>query len=287
MCRYGLRERSIQTGRSNINTRKPVYKHSASGVRLCRVFVLLKVALRPQRLILTFIKETAERAPRRRANAPTILFCCLHLVGCRTANMLSEIPLMTFRVFGAIAAVSVELVLRLLDDLHLVGCRTANMLSEIPLMTFRVFGAIAAVSVELVLRLLDDLRPCLFCRVVMLVHIVDYDVKALGYLPEVFRVLIVWSRVAHHHHGVAQLHRRVSDVAIRTGHARVLAKAEGSRQPIQRPGNIFVIEIDGDSLLVLFRRHSSVLLPSFLLSPSAFRAAIRTAAKPVRRRPQD
>src|ERR1041384_778606 len=247
MCRYGLRERSIQTGRSNINTRKPVYKHSASGVRLCRVFVLLKVALRPQRLILTFIKETAERAPRRRANAPTILFCCLHLV----------------------------------------GCRTANMLSEIPLMTFRVFGAIAAVSVELVLRLLDDLRPCLFCRVVMLVHIVDYDVKALGYLPEVFRVLIVWSRVAHHHHGVAQLHRRVSDVAIRTGHARVLAKAEGSRQPIQRPGNIFVIEIDGDSLLVLFRRHSSVLLPSFLLSPSAFRAAIRTAAKPVRRRPQD
>src|ERR1041384_1464752 len=62
MCRYGLRERSIQTGRSNINTRKPVYKHSASGVRLCRVFVLLKVALRPQRLILTFIKETAERA---------------------------------------------------------------------------------------------------------------------------------------------------------------------------------------------------------------------------------
>src|SRR6266702_6966662 len=81
-----------------------------------------------------------------------------------------------------------------------------ELLREVPLMPFRILGAIAPVAVKRVFRLFKDLSARLLGAFKMLVHIVDIDVEALCRVAEPLRIPILRARISHHDEVIAEFH---------------------------------------------------------------------------------
>ena len=77
-----------------------------------------------------------------------------------------------------------------LSSSALLNCVFLDLLSEVPLMTFRVLRAVATVTIELIFRFLQDGCSCFPGACKMLVYIVYVDMEALRRLPQPLRVLI-------------------------------------------------------------------------------------------------
>src|SRR2546425_4869907 len=101
------------------------------------------------------------------------------------------------------------------------------MRGEVPLMTFGIFRSVAAVTVELVLRFLDDRGACRLRLLIVRVNIIDIDIQALSCLTEMLGVLVVRSRMSHHNHRVTMFHRRVHCLSVSAAHSVELLKSEG------------------------------------------------------------
>src|SRR2546422_7589686 len=69
---------------------------------------------------------------------------------------------------------------------------------EVPLMPFRILGAIAAVAVKRVCGVFKDLSARLPGAFKMLVHIFDLCVEGLCCLAEPLRILLLPAWVSHH-----------------------------------------------------------------------------------------
>src|SRR2546422_8065542 len=81
-----------------------------------------------------------------------------------------------------------------------------DLLREVPLMPFRILGAIAAVAVKRVCGVFKDLSARLPGAFKMLVHIFDVDVEVLCCLAEPLRMLFIRGWGSLHYHVVPQLH---------------------------------------------------------------------------------
>src|SRR6266567_4164034 len=73
-----------------------------------------------------------------------------------------------------------------------------NVLREVPVMPFRIRGAVAAVAVEHILGFLKDHSARLPGLFIMLVHIANIDVQALRHTAEPLRILIIRTGASHH-----------------------------------------------------------------------------------------
>src|SRR5258706_9133904 len=88
---------------------------------------------------------------------------------------------------------------------------TANLLREVPLMSFRIFSAITAMAISRIRGLLEDHSAGFLRTLEMFVHVLHIDVQALCRLAEPLRVPIPGSGTPHHDHVIAKLHRGVID----------------------------------------------------------------------------
>src|SRR5258708_26282375 len=73
-----------------------------------------------------------------------------------------------------------------------------NLLRKIPLMTFRILGAVTAMTILSVRGLLEDMSARFPGALKVLVNILDIDVKALRGLAEPLRVAITAAWAPHH-----------------------------------------------------------------------------------------
>src|SRR5262249_10923792 len=89
--------------------------------------------------------------------------------------------------------------------LHVLGRDVTDVLREVPNVTLGILGAVRAVAVELIRRLLLDGRARLPRAAVVRVDVVDVDVDVLRRLAESLRVPVAGAGMAHHHDAVREL----------------------------------------------------------------------------------
>jgi hypothetical protein len=122
-----------------------------------------------------------------------------------------------------------------------------------PLMSFGIFGAVAAVTVRRIFGLFENCRTRPPGPLEVRVHVFYIDVKALRCLTEPFRILIFRTGAAHHDQVVAEFHRGVMDLAVGPPHwDAILPKTECFRQKLQCCGHILLIKIGCDGHNIRF-----------------------------------
>src|SRR5262249_13244871 len=89
-----------------------------------------------------------------------------------------------------------------------------NIVREIPLMSFGVFGAVAAMAVKRVLRFLENSCSGFFCPLEVRFDIVNIDIQTLRGLAEPLRIFVLRTGPSHHHDIVAELHGGMVDSAV-------------------------------------------------------------------------
>ena len=116
-------------------------------------------------------------------------------------------------------------------------------------MALGIFRHVRAVAPEHVLGLCQNLRPGRARARVVVIHVVDVDVEALGHAAvqrlRASPLVLVRGR-AHHDHAVFDVHFGVHDVSVRSGHRYPEMEAEALGQPIERGGGVVVEDIRSD-----------------------------------------
>src|ERR1044071_3034302 len=131
-------------------------------------------------------------------------------------------------------------------------------------MTLRIFRAVAAVAVEFIVWSLEDLRPGLLRPREMFIHVADVDVQTLCRLSEPLRVFVLRAGASHHDDIVAELHRCVKNLAVRSRHSwAVLSETESLGKKLQSPADIFIQQVGCDGHLSKPPFKSSRFLATF------------------------
>src|SRR5437016_1916264 len=84
--------------------------------------------------------------------------------------------------------------------------RIADMLGKVPLMSFKVFSAIDAVSILFVHWFGNDLSTCSLRTIVVIVYAGDGNVLCLSHMPKALRAFVLRARIAHHYNGPIKFH---------------------------------------------------------------------------------